>query len=65
MSERLGYEGYMYGEPIDEELYYYYINQFGAVPLARIIGRESVGFLPAISKKIREVYDYVWSDEQP
>lgn len=64
MSEILGYEGFMYGEPMDEDLYQYYINKFGAVPLPREVGRLSVGFTKTVSKKIREVYDYVWSDEK-
>ncbi len=54
----------MYGEPIDEDLYQYYINKFEAVPLPRKVGRLSVGFIKTVSKKIREVYDYVWSDEK-
>ena len=64
MSDKLGYEGFMYGEPMDEELFHYYIDEFGAVPLAREIGRLSVGFTPTATKKIREVYNYVWSDEE-
>ena len=63
MSEKLGFDGYMYGEPMNEELYHYYIEHYGAVPLAR--GRQpSIGFTKTTTKKIREVYDYVWAGEE-
>ena len=62
MSEKLGYEGFMYGEAMDEEIMRYYMNNFGAIALPRE-HPYSVGFSGNTARKIREAYDYVWTDD--
>ena len=64
MSERYGYEGFLYGEAMDEKLMWYYIEKFGAIRVPRE-HPFSISFSGKVTKRIREVYDYVWTDEEP
>ncbi len=59
-----GYEGYLYGEAMDEELFNYYCDNFGALylpPLDNHIYRFMLS--DESTKIIREVYSYEWTDE--
>lgn len=64
LSVKHGYEGFVYGEAMDQALYHYYINKYNAIPLPAL----GVPFRFMLSEKttevIREVYDYEWSSEQ-
>jgi len=62
LSEKFGFDGFLYGEAMNEKLMHYYMEEFGAIPLARE-HPFSIGFTDTATKKIREVYDYVWTDE--
>ena len=62
LSEKYGFEGYLYGEAMDEDLMRYYIREFGAFALPKE-HPFSIGFTGEETKKIREVYSYVWTDE--
>lgn len=64
ISEKLGYEGFLYGEAMDEELMIYYIEKFGAMRIPRE-HPYSISFSGKVTKRIREVYEYVWTDEEP
>lgn len=64
LSEKHGYEGFVYGEAMDKDLYDYYLKEFKALPLPPrnnpfcfMISDESM-------KQIREVYDYEWTDDE-
>lgn len=58
------YEGFLYGEAMDEELMIYYIEKFGAMRIPRE-HPYSISFSGKVTKRIREVYEYVWTDEEP
>ena len=62
LSEEYGFEGYLYGEAMDRDIMNYYMNQFGAIAIPRE-HPFSIGFTGSATKKIREVYDYVWSED--
>ena len=62
MSDKLGYDGFLYGEAMDKEIMHYYMTHFGAISLPRE-RPFSIGFTGTATKKIREVYDYVWTDD--
>jgi len=63
LSEKKGYEGFVYGEAMDEELYNYYVKEFKALPLPPRNNPFCFMLSDDAIKKIREVYDYEWTDE--
>lgn len=63
LSERQGYEGYLYGEAMDQELFQYYLEHFNALPLPPINHPYRFMLSTEATKGIREVYDYEWTDE--
>lgn len=64
LSIERGYEGFLVGEAMDKELWNYYINKFGALPLPNIHGNPyRVMFPPESTMQIREVYSYERTDE--
>ncbi len=63
LSMRYGYGGRIYGYAMDQEIYHYYINKFGAEPLPRSIHPYGIYFNGEKTRKIREVYDYEWTEE--
>ena len=63
LSLRYGYDGWVYGYAMDQEIYDYYIHQFGAKPLPRIVHPYGIYITGEQTRKIREVYDYEWTDE--
>ena len=63
VSLRMGYDGTVYGEAMDEEILRYYMKQFGAVRLPRTIHPYALVINEATTERIREVYNYVWTDE--
>jgi hypothetical protein len=65
LSVQRGYDGFIYGEAMDHQLFEYYQKEFGAFPVpAR--GRHPYTFMLTdnATQRIREVYDYVWTDDQ-
>ena len=48
---------------MDQEIYDYYINKFGAEPLPRSIHPYGIYLNGEKTRKIREVYDYEWTEE--
>ena len=65
LSVQRGYDGFIYGEAMDHQLFEYYQKEFGAFPVpAR--GRHPYTFMLTdnVTQRIREVYDYVWTDDQ-
>ena len=63
LSMRVGFEGFIYGEAMDKELYDYYIDEFGALPLPPTYHPYRFMIPDNESKKLREVYDYDWTEE--
>lgn len=64
LSVKKGYEGFVYGEAIDRELYEYYIERFGAYPLPPVNNPYRFMLSDEATAYIREVYNYEWSDEE-
>lgn len=63
LSEKNGFEGYIYGEAMDRELYEYYINEFGALPLPPRENPYNFMISGSATEQIRKGYDYEWTDE--
>ena len=63
LSLRHGYEGYVYGEAMDEELYNHYLKQYKALPLPPINHPYRFMLSSEETEHIREVYDYEWTEE--
>ena len=62
LSETYGFDGYLYGEAMNKDIMNYYIEKFGAIAIPRE-HPFSIGFTGSTTKGIREVYDYVWSED--
>lgn len=62
LSEKYGFEGFLYGEAMDETIMRYYMEKFGAFALPRE-HPFSICFPSEETKKIREAYDYVWTED--
>ena len=63
LSVRHGYEGFIYGEAMDEELYNYYCDNFGAFPLPVIKNPYRFMLSDEATAHLREVYTYEWTDD--
>lgn len=63
LSVKHGYEGYVYAEAMDEDLYNYYCEKFGAAYLPS--GDNPYRFMLSdeTTQKLREVYNYEWTEE--
>ncbi len=64
ISVKAGYDGFVYAEAMDEELFNYYINEFGALPLPPFNNPYRFMISDSMTAKIREVYTYEWTDEE-
>ena len=62
LSVKKGYEGFIYGEAMDAELYEYYINEFGALPLPSINSPYRFMISDKTTARMREVYNYEWTE---
>jgi len=63
LSVKMGFEGYLYGEAMDEEILQHYIREFGAERLPRVIHPYAMMIRGENTARIREVYSYDWSGE--
>ena len=63
LSVRKGYDGFIYAEAMDKELYDYYVSAYGALPLPPLNNPYRFMLSDEMTEKIREVYDYEWTDE--
>ena len=65
ISVQRGYDGYVWGEAMDEDILRYYCEEFGATPLPR---RSTNPFALMVSgaqtAKLREAYTYEWTEEE-
>lgn len=63
LSMQKGYDGFVYGEAMDADLYQYYIEEFKALPLPPRSNPYCFMLSDEATKNIREVYAYEWTDE--
>jgi hypothetical protein len=63
ISVKRGYDGFVYGEAIDEELFDYYCAEFNASYLPPINNPYRFMLSDAATKHLREVYNYGWTDD--
>ena len=63
LSVQKGYDGFIYGEAIDEELFNYYCDYFGAFRLPPVNNPYRFMLSDEATAHLREVYTYDWTDE--
>lgn len=63
LSVKHGYDGFLFGEAMDEELYNYYCDEFGALYLPPLNHPYRFMLSDVATAHIREVYSYEWTDE--
>ena len=63
LSVKHGYEGFLIGEPMDKELFDYYIDQFGAIELPPLNHPYRLMISDTATSRLREVYTYEWTDD--
>lgn len=63
LSMRHGYDGYIYAEAASRDLYRYYIEHFGGQYLPPIDHPYRFAIPGQITKQLREVYTYEWTDD--
>lgn len=63
LSVKHGYEGFIYGEAMDEELYNYYCENFGALPLPVIKNPFRFMLSDTATAHLMEVYTYEWAED--
>lgn len=64
LSVKAGYDGFVYAEAMDKELFKYYLTEFGALPLPPANTPYRFMISDTMTEKIREVYSYEWTDEE-
>ena len=64
LSVKAGFDGYVYAEAMDQELFEYYSSEFGALPLPPINNPFRFMLSDSMTEKIREVYDYEWTEDE-
>ena len=63
VSVKCGYEGFLYGEAMDKDLYDYYCDKFGAAYLPPLNNPYRFMLSGESTQHIREVYTYEWTNE--
>lgn len=64
LSVKHGYEGYVYAETMDKDLFDYYCEEFGAAYLPAVDNKPYRFMLTdKTTETLREVYNYEWTDE--
>ena len=62
LSVKKGYDGFIYGEAMDQELFDYYGREFGAFPLPPINNPYRFMLSDRATSRMREVYTYEWTE---
>lgn len=62
-SMALGHEGFLTGFCRNEDILQHFVKEYGAVPI-RMLQEHQIAFYPDAAQRIREVYDYEWTDEE-
>ena len=63
LSVSHGYNGFIYGEASDKELFNYYCKEFGALYLPPINNPYRLMLSDTATAHLREVYSYEWTDD--
>lgn len=63
LSVQHGYEGYIYAEAANRDLFEYYSKEFGAVTLPAINNPYRFMLTEQATARLREVYSYEWTDD--
>ena len=63
LSVQHGYDGFLFGEAMDKDLYEYYCREFGATYLPPINNPYRFMLTDTATAHLREVYSYEWTDE--
>lgn len=63
LSIKRGYDGFLYAEAMDKELFTYYCDEFGALRLPQIDAPYRFMMSDEATARLREVYSYDWTDE--
>lgn len=63
LSVKSGFDGFVFAEAMDEDLFNYYQSEFGALPLPPINNPYRFMLSDEMTARLREVYDYEWTDE--
>lgn len=63
LSVKKGYDGFIYAEAMDEELYNYYCEKFHAAYLPSKNNPYRFMLSDKVTAKIREVYNYEWTND--
>ena len=64
LSLKNGYEGYIYGEAINQDVYRYYIDVFQATPIPTGMKPFRFAIEGKKAQKLMEVYNYEWTEEE-
>ena len=64
LSLTCGYDGYVYGDAINYEVYNHYINEFNASPFTTSVYPFRFAIDGEYTQKLMEVYDYEWTEEE-
>lgn len=62
-SEQVGYRGDVTGFCRTERIMNHFVDQYGADPIC-LLHQYQIGIYDETARKIREVYDYEWSDDE-
>ena len=63
ISMKNGFDGYIYGEAINETVFKHYINHYDALPLPKQIHPFAFVLSGEATQRLREVYNYEWTNE--
>ncbi len=63
LSERKGYDGFVYGEAINQKVLNHYCNEFGALSIPSYESPYKFMVSEEMTEKIRRTYSYEWTDE--
>lgn len=64
LSYKRGYDGYLYGDAINQEVFQHYVDNFYALPINTRVGQHRFMIEGDNTQKLMEVYNYEWTEEK-
>lgn len=64
LSQKRGYDGYVYGQAINKDVYDHYVNEYHAIYIGNENGLLKFMIPGEETQKIMEVYTYDWTEEE-
>lgn len=64
LSFNCGYEGYVYGDAMNFDVFKYYVEKFHASPILTNMTPYRIAINGENTKKLMEVYNYEWTEEE-